>query len=62
VVTSKAPAALRKYLSKLGKKGGRKGGLARAANMTAEQRSEAARRAVQARWAKKKAKQSKAGV
>ena len=31
---------------------GRKGGLTRAARMTAEQRREAARRAVQARWAK----------
>lgn len=34
----------------LGRKGGRKGGKARAANMTAKQRSEAARRAAKARW------------
>jgi hypothetical protein len=34
----------------LGRLGGRKGGKARAANMTPEQRSEAARRAAQARW------------
>lgn len=34
----------------LGRRGGRKGGKARAANMTAEQRSEAARRAAKARW------------
>jgi len=34
----------------LAKKGARKGGLARAARMTAQQRSESARRAVQARW------------
>lgn len=45
---------LREYLAKLGKKGGKKGGPARAANMTAEQRSESARKAVQARWAKVK--------
>jgi hypothetical protein len=34
----------------LGRKGGLKGGKARAANMTAEARSEAARRAARARW------------
>jgi hypothetical protein len=34
----------------LGRKGGLKGGKARAASMTAEQRSEAARKAAQARW------------
>ena len=38
----------------LGRKGGLKGGKARAANMTAEERSEAARKAAQARWNKKK--------
>lgn len=37
----------------LGRKGGLKGGRARAANMTPEQRSEAARKAAAARWAKK---------
>ena len=36
----------------LGRKGGKKGGLARAAKLTPEQRSESARKAVQARWAK----------
>ncbi len=35
----------------LGRKGGLKGGKARAASMTPEQRSEAARRAAAARWA-----------
>jgi hypothetical protein len=40
----------------LGRKGGKKGGPARAAKMTAEERSDSARKAVQARWAKKKAK------
>lgn len=34
----------------LGRKGGLKGGKARAARLTPEQRSEAARRAAQARW------------
>lgn len=41
----KNPAAV-----ELGRKGGLKGGKARAAKMTAEERSEAARRAAQARW------------
>jgi hypothetical protein len=38
----------------LGRKGGKKGGPARAAKLTAKQRSESARKAVQARWAKAK--------
>lgn len=38
----------------LGRKGGKRGGPARAAKLTPEQRSESARRAVQARWAKGK--------
>jgi hypothetical protein len=38
----------------LGKKGGRKGGLKSAANMTAEERRERARKAVEARWKKAK--------
>jgi hypothetical protein len=36
----------------LGRKGGLKGGKARAAAMTAEQRSEAAKKAARARWGK----------
>lgn len=43
----------------LGRKGGKKGGFARAAKMTPEERRESARKAVQARW--KKAKEKKAG-
>lgn len=39
----------------IGKKGGRKGGLKSAANMTPEERTERARKAVRAQW--KKAKQ-----
>ena len=48
------PAGLREYFAKIGKKGGKKGGTVRASRMTAEERSESARRAVEARWAKKK--------
>lgn len=39
----------------LGRLGGKKGGKARAAKLTKEQRSAIARKAAQARWAKKKA-------
>jgi hypothetical protein len=45
----KDPAAV-----ELGRKGGLKGGKARAAKMTSEERSEAARRAAAARWSAKK--------
>jgi hypothetical protein len=38
----------------LGKLGGRKGGKARAEKLTPEQRSEIARKAAKARWAKKR--------
>ena len=47
-VKKKNPAAVA-----LGRKGGKKGGPARAVKLTPEQRTESARRAVQARWAKK---------
>ena len=43
--SEKNPAAV-----ELGRKGGLKGGNARAAKLTAEERSEAARRAAKARW------------
>jgi hypothetical protein len=42
------------YAVALGRRGGLKGGPARAANMTPEERSESARNAVTARWAKAK--------
>jgi hypothetical protein len=45
---------LRELARMLGRRGGKKGGKARAANMTPEERSEAARKAVRARWAKKR--------
>lgn len=47
--TKKNPAAVM-----LGRLGGLKGGYARAAKMTPEERSESARKAVAARWAKAK--------
>lgn len=46
----------------LGRRGGLIGGHARAANMTAEERSESARKAVQARWARVKKKKVKKTV
>ncbi len=52
----KNPAAV-----ELGRKGGLKGGPARAASMTPEERQESARKAVLARWARvKKQKPAKA--
>jgi hypothetical protein len=46
----------------LGRKGGLKGGPARAAKLTPEQRSQSARKAVTARWAKAKTKSRRASV
>jgi len=48
VPPEKDPAAVA-----LGRKGGLKGGKARAAKMTKKQRSESAKKAAMARWAKK---------
>jgi hypothetical protein len=44
------------YAVALGRRGGKLGGKARAANMTPEERSESARNAVMARWEKQKIK------
>ena len=55
-VSKKLPPEFREYLAKIGKKGGLKGGPARAAKMTEEERSESARKAVKARWAKERKK------
>jgi hypothetical protein len=52
VTKKKLPPEIREYFVRMGKMGGASGGRARAANMTAEQRSESARKAVQARWSK----------
>jgi len=46
----------------LGRKGGKKGGPARAAKLTPEQRSESARKAVRARWVKANAQKSAAYI
>ena len=45
---------LRELARKLGRRGGLKGGPARAAKMTKEERSESARKAARARWDKKR--------
>jgi hypothetical protein len=50
----KLPADVMDFFRKQGAKGGKKGGVIRAARMTAEQRSESARKAVMARWEKQK--------
>lgn len=50
----KNPAAV-----ELGRRGGLKGGKARAAKMTPEERSESARKAAKARWAKKREQEEK---
>ena len=49
----KNPAAV-----ELGRLGGLKGGKARAAKLTPEERSESARKAAKARWEKKRREQS----
>jgi len=46
------------YAVALGRKGGKKGGPARAAAMSPEDRSESARKAVQARWEKYRSEKS----
>ena len=54
------PAEISKVMTFLSRKWAKKGGYARAKKMTAEERSESARKASQARWAKaKKAKKAK---
>lgn len=55
----KLPPEVLEYFVRMGHKGGALGGQTRAANMTAEQRSEGARKASQARWARAKAKPAK---
>jgi hypothetical protein len=52
-LAAKKPKAKRKNPAAvaLGRKGGKVGGKRRAANMTAKERSEASRKAAQARWA-----------
>jgi hypothetical protein len=49
-------AALREHMRRLAAQGARKGGRARAAALTPEQRRESARKAARARWTKAKKK------
>ncbi len=55
----KLPPEALAYFVKMGKKGGLIGGHARAAKLTAEERSESARKAVTARWQRAKANEDK---
>jgi hypothetical protein len=48
----KMPEELKEWLRAEGRKHGAKGGKTRASNLTPEERTEAARAAVNARWAK----------
>jgi len=54
VSKKKLPPDVLEYFVRMGRKGGLKGGHARAAALTVEQRSESARKAVQARWEREK--------
>jgi len=54
----KLPPHVLAYFVEMGSQGGKKGGPARAAAMTKEERSESARRAVRARWEKRKQEES----
>lgn len=46
--------AIQQYLAEIGRKGGLKGGKARADKLTPEQRKEIAKKAAKSRWSKKK--------
>jgi hypothetical protein len=52
VETETPSEALRQAAAELGRRGGLKGGRARAANLTSERRAEIARKAAAARWGK----------
>jgi hypothetical protein len=49
----KERSPISEYLSEIGRRGGLKGGPARAKKLSAEERKEAARKAARARWSKK---------
>ena len=53
------PDEIREFFAKHGRRGGLRGGKARAAKLTAAERSASARKAVMARWAKAKKKETK---
>jgi hypothetical protein len=48
------PKMVQEYLRRIAKKGGERGGRARRVKLTASRRSEIARNAARARWAKRK--------
>jgi hypothetical protein len=48
--TQDAPETIKEYLARIGRKGGLKGGKARAKRLSKEQRSEIASKAAKARW------------
>ena len=54
MMKKKIPPEILEFFRKQGAKGGKIGGTLRAERMTAEERSEAARKAVLVRWAKAK--------
>lgn len=49
----KERSAISQYLAEIGRKGGLKGGKARAEKLSEERRKEIAKKAAQSRWAKK---------
>lgn len=49
------PSEISRVMAELGRRGGKVGGKARAAILSAEERSDAAAKAARARWSKKKA-------
>jgi hypothetical protein len=49
-----AEQSVKEYLARIGRKGGLKGGKARARKLSPEKRSEIARKAAKARWAKQR--------
>lgn len=52
----KLPSDVQDYFARMGRKGGLLGGKARAEKLSAEERTESARKAVKARWAKARMK------
>ena len=50
--TEEPPQLVKEYLSAIGRKGGLRGGKARAKKLSTEKRSEIARKAATARWTK----------
>jgi hypothetical protein len=53
ISTVSTDPVIREYLARIGRRGGKKGGVARMAGLTAAERRELARKAATARWEKK---------